>query len=329
MMKILETVKNCTRIGITGHENPDGDCAGSCCGIALFLRKAMPEAQVDIYLEPLPDALYRNIPGADTILNEIRPATQRYDAFIILDSMPDRIGFAKQLYEDSALKVNIDHHKTNPGCGDDFYVDGDASSACELVWDVIDTEMIDSEIAQALYVGIVTDTGVFQYSNTRESTMRLAGKLMSYGFDFTSVIREVFFERTYMQGKMLGICLARSELIMDGYCLFCCLDNGTITRHGATRQDLDRVSSQMLLTKGIDCAVFLHETQPGEWRVSMRSGKIVDVAETASLFGGGGHTRAAGCTIYAGTGTEFSEAVKILQGNIAAQLEAEKSRAKI
>lgn len=322
MMKILEIVKNCTRIGIAGHENPDGDCAGSCCGLALFLRKAMPEAQVDIYTEPLPEALVRNIPGAGTILNEIPPETERYDAFIVLDSMPDRIGFAKQLYEDAALKVNIDHHKTNPGCGDAFYVDGNASSACELVYDVIDSEMADIEIAQALYVGIVTDTGVFQYSNTRESTMRLAGKLMSYGFDFTSVIREVFFERTYMQGKMLGLCLARSEQIMDGYCLFCSLDNETITRCGASRQDLDRVSSQMLLTRGVDCAVFLHETQPGEWRVSLRSGKIVDVARTASLFHGGGHTRAAGCTIRVDTEAEYAEAVRRLRGDIAAQLEA-------
>ena len=320
-MKILETAKNCKRIGITGHENPDGDCAGACCALALFLRKAMPEAQTDIYLEPLPDALYRNIPGAGTILNEISPGTEQYDAFIVLDSMPDRIGFAKPLYEGAAFKVKIDHHKTNPGCGDAFYVDGNASSACELVYDVLDSEMVDREIAQALYVGIVTDTGVFQYPNTSERTMRIAGKLLSYGFDHAGVIREVFFERTYLQTKMLGICLAGSELIMDGRCMFCILDRETIALHGASRQDLDRISSQMLLTRGVDCSVFVHATDPGIWRVSMRSEKIVDVARTASLFGGGGHTRAAGFTIHAETETEFAEAVNTLRGDIAAQLE--------
>lgn len=323
-MKILDLVNHCARIGISGHENPDGDCVGSCCGLALFLRKAMPSAQVDVFLEQFPEALTRNIPGSETVLYELPHGEEAYDAFIVLDSMPDRIGFAKELYEKAALKINIDHHKTNPGCGDAFYVDGSASSASELVMEVIDSALVDREIAQALYVGIVTDTGVFQYSNTSERTMRNAGSLMSYGFDHTGVIREVFFERTYLQTKMLGICLAGSELIMDGRCLFCVLDREKIARHGASRQDLDRVSSQMLLTRGVDCSVFVHETDPGKWRVSMRSEKIVDVARTASLFGGGGHTRAAGCTIYAGTGTEFAEAVNTLQGDIAAQLEAKK-----
>ena len=322
MMKILETVKNCRRIGITGHENPDGDCVGSSCGLALFLRKAMPDARVDIYLEPVPEALLRNTPGAGTILNEIPRETERYDAFIVLDSMPDRIGFAKQLFEDAALKINIDHHKTNPGCGDVNYVDGNASSACEMVYDVLDSGMVDSEIAQALYIGIVTDTGVFQYSNTRESTLRLAGELMSYGFDHTSVIREVFFERTYMESKMLGLALANAVLIMDGYCSFCVLDFETITRYGGKRTDFSMTSSQMLLTRGVDCAVFLHETGPGIWRGSFRSGKLVDVSRTVSLFGGGGHTRAAGCTIHAETDTEFAEAVDAIKKDIASQLEA-------
>ena len=322
MMKILEIVKNCGRIGISGHVNPDGDCVGGCCGLALYLRKAMSNAQVDVFLEPPLEALKRNTPGAETILYEIPQEKEKYDAFIVLDSMPDRIGFAGELYENAALKINIDHHKTNPGCGDIFYVDGSASSSCELVYHTMDGSLIDRNIAQALYVGLVTDTGVFQYSNTRASTMRLAGKLMEYGFDFTSVIREVFFERTYLQTKMLGICLERTEQIMDGYCAFCILERETLDRYGASRKDLDRISSQMLLTEGVDCAAFVHETDPGVWRVSMRSEKIVDVARTAALFGGGGHTRAAGCTIHALDGSGISESVGILKADIAGQLEA-------
>ena len=167
MMKILETVKNCTKIGIAGHENPDGDCAGACCGLALYLRKAMPEAQVDVYLEPLEEALQSNIPGTETALNEIPEKAERYDAFLLLDCMPARIGVARELYENASLKVNIDHHKTNPGCGDVFYVDGNASSACELVWNTLDEALVDADIARALYVVIFTDPVVFQYSNTR------------------------------------------------------------------------------------------------------------------------------------------------------------------
>ena len=322
MMKILETVKNCRSIGISGHENPDGDCVGACCGLALYLRNAMPDAKVDIYLEPFREALMRNTPGAETVLHEAPKMLVKYDAFIVLDSMPDRIGFARDLYETADLKVNIDHHKTNPGCGDFFYVDGDASSACELVYHTMDEALVSRSIAQALYLGLVSDTGVFQYSNTKASTLILAGKLISYGFDFTTLNREVFHERTYVQAKMLGLALAGSELILEGKCMFSVMDRETVTKYGALRKDFERISEQMLLTRGADCAVFIHETDPGEWRVSMRSGKIVDVAKTASLFGGGGHTRAAGCTIRANTKAAFAEAVKILKEDISGQLEA-------
>ena len=287
-MRLLDLVNNCKRIGITGHSNPDGDCAGSCCAAALFLRKVLPGAQVDIYLEALPAALEKNIPGTETILHTV----------------------------DASLKINIDHHISNPGSGDVNYIDAGASSACELVYNVIDHDAIDREIARALYVGIVTDTGVFQYSSTGESTMRAAGHLMSYGFDFTAVIREVFFERTALQARILGEAFVRSELSMNGKCIFSILNKALLDRYGASRQDLDGISAQLALTEGIDCAVFLHEDEPGIWRSSMRSVRIVNVARLASLFNGGGHIRAAGCTIT----SDIDEAVRTLRSDIEQQL---------
>ena len=315
-MKILETVKNCTRIGIAGHENPDGDCAGACCGLALYLRKAMPEAQVDVYLESLEEALQSNIPGAETALHEIPEKTERYDAFVLLDCMPGRIGVAGELYENASLKVNIDHHKTNPGCGDIFYVDGKASSACELVWHTLDESLVDADIARALYVGIVTDTGVFQYSNTGESTMRLAGKLIGYGFDFTALIREVFFERTPKQARVLGTALIKAEPLLDGKLILCCFDKKTMDELGAGRKDLDGISAQLLLTEGADCSVFFHETEPGIWRASMRSLHVTDVSSIAAKHEGGGHLRAAGFTIR----TDIHTAIKDITDDIAQQL---------
>ena len=316
-MNLPELVKNCKRIGISGHENPDGDCAGSCCGTALYLRKIFPDAQVDVYLEPMQECLERNIPGSDTILHDVTGNEERYDAFIILDSTPERIGAAEILYREAAVKINIDHHRTNPGtAGAHCFIDGHASSACELVYDLIAKEQIDADIAKALYVGMVTDTGVFQYSNTAESTMHAAGHLMSYGFDHSSVIREVFFERTYRQAKVLGTALAQSELALDGKYIFCCFDAETLRKLGAERKDLDGISAQLLLTEGADCSVFFHESEPGVWRASMRSVLITDVSRAASLFGGGGHVHAAGCTIR----TEIGAAMKAVREEIEGQL---------
>ena len=316
-MEILELVKNCTRIGLTGHENPDGDCTGACCGLALYLRKVMPEAVVDIYLEPPAENLIRNIPGADTIIYEVTGNEEKYDAFIVLDSAPSRVGKPLELYNRAGLKINIDHHRTNPGAGDtECYIDGKASSACELVYNVIDREEIDARIAQALYVGIVTDTGVFQYSNTSESTMWAAGSLMSYGFDHTAVIREVFFERTPKQARVLGTALIKAEPLLDGKLILCCFDKKTMDELGAGRKDLDGISAQLLLTEGADCSVFFHETEPGIWRASMRSLHVTDVSSIAAKHEGGGHLRAAGFTIR----TDIHTAIKDITDDIAQQL---------
>ncbi len=316
-MEILELVKNCTRIGLTGHENPDGDCTGACCGLALYLRKVLPEAVVDIYLEPPAENLIRNIPGADTIIYEVTGNEEKYDAFIVLDSAPSRVGKPLELYNRAGLKINIDHHRTNPGAGDtECYIDGKASSACELVYNVIDREEIDARIAQALYVGIVTDTGVFQYSNTSESTMRAAGSLMSYGFDHTAVIREVFFERTPKQARVLGTALIKAEPLLDGKLILCCFDKKTMDELGAGRKDLDGISAQLLLTEGADCSVFFHETEPGIWRASMRSLHVTDVSSIAAKHEGGGHLRAAGFTIR----TDIHTAIKDITDDIAQQL---------
>ena len=316
-MKIWELVKNCTRIGITGHENPDGDCTGACCGLALYLRKIMPEAAVDIYLEPPAESLIRNIPGADTIIYEVTGNEEKYDAFIVLDSEPSRVGKPLELFNSAGLKINIDHHRTNPGADDtECYIDGKASSACELVYEVIDPDELDEQIAQALYVGIVTDTGVFQYSNTSESTMRAAGRLMSYGFDHTAVIREVFFERTFKQARVLGTALMKAEPLLDGKLILCCFDKKTMDELGAERKDLDGISAQLLLTEGADCSVFMHETEPGIWRASTRSLHVTDVSRIAARHEGGGHLRAAGFTVR----TDIHAAVKDIKDDIAQQL---------
>lgn len=323
-MKILELVDKCKTIGISGHENPDGDCVGSCMGLALFLRKALPNTQVDVFLEKVPEELERNIPGADTIRHDFQPRVSRYDAFVVLDSTGERTAGAREMYEAAGLRINIDHHISNPGTGDINYIDGNASSACELVYRVIDTSLLDRDMAQALYVGIVTDTGVFQYSNTGRSTMHIAGDLIKYGFDFSAIIREVFFERTFKQARALGAAFTAMEAGPDGKYVLCALPLEKQRSLGIERADLEGISSQMVLTAGADCAVFLHEDAPDLWRGSFRSNEIIDVARIAAMFGGGGHVRAAGCTVHT-QDRKIEEVVEQIEADIAAQFEAQRS----
>lgn len=296
-MQIIEELQGCKTVGISGHENPDGDCVGSCMGLALYLRKMMPQARVDVFLEPLREELFNNIPGTDTIITDFKTDVESYDAFIILDTASDRISGADVLFDRAAKTINIDHHVSNPGTGTVNYVNGSSSSACELVYEVIDKDQIDAEIAQALYVGIVTDTGCFRFSGTSRKTMLIAGELMTYGFDFPRIVREVYFEKTFVQQRVLGRALSKAKSCLGGRCIVSKLDHLAIQALGGVGKDVEGIVSALVSTTGAECSIFAHERSTGDWRVSFRSNQFVDVAVIAQKFGGGGHVRASGCTI--------------------------------
>ena len=296
-MRILEELKDCRTIGISGHENPDGDCVGACMGLALFLRKMMPGARVDVFLETLREELYNNIPGSDTIITNFRTDIECYDAFIVLDSASDRILGAEVMFNRAEKTINIDHHVSNPGAGMVNYVNGSSSSACELVYEVIDHDQIDAQIAQALYIGMVTDTGCFRFSNTSRKTMEVAGELMTFGFDFSRIVREVYFEKTFVQKRVLGRALSKAKSCLGGKCIVSKLDHFAIQALGGVGKDVEGIVSELVSTTGAECSIFAHERSTGDWRVSLRSNGIVDVALIALQFGGGGHVRASGCTI--------------------------------
>ncbi len=177
------------------------------------------------------------------------------------------------------------------------FVDPQASSTSELVYRLIGKDGLDQEIAEALYMGIVHDTGCFQYSCTSPDTLRAAADLISFGFDFSRLIEETFFEKTYLQTQILGRALLESIRFMDGRCVVSALSRKTLDFYGAGPQDLEGIVSQLRSIKGVECAIFLYETGVQEYKVSLRSSEKVDVAAIASYFGGGGHVRAAGCTM--------------------------------
>ena len=186
---------------------------------------------------------------------------------------------------------------SNPGFADINYVQGDISSCCEVLYGILDSEKVTLPIATAIYTGMVHDTGVFQYSNTTPDTLRIAANLLAYGFDFSKLIDETFFEKTYVQNQVLGRALLESVRFMDGKCIFSSIDLKTMEFYKVVPKDLDGIVSQLRITKGVECAIFLYQTKTLEYKVSLRSNGKVDVAAIASYFGGGGHVRAAGCTM--------------------------------
>ena len=197
-MKLLEEIAGAGTIGIAGHERPDGDCIGSCMACALYIQKAFPDIRVDVFSQELPGSLLRNIPDADKVRYNGSTDIERYDCFIVVDTGAGRLAEAERLYKSAVKTINIDHHVSNPGAGDVNCIDPEASSTCEVLYRTMDPALIDERIARCLYIGIVTDTGVFRYASTSAETMELGGKLMDYCKDFPDIIKEVFSTELFL-----------------------------------------------------------------------------------------------------------------------------------
>lgn len=318
MFQLTEEIKGARSIGISGHIRPDGDCVGSAMALYLYLQKITEAGtEVSVYLEQPPET-FGAIKGIEQIQTEA-PEDKVYDVFFALDCEKSRLGFAEKLFEQAKITINVDHHISNLGCGRVNYVVPTASSTSELIYDLLDKEQMDRDIAMAIYTGIIHDTGVFQYSNTSPKTMRIAADLLEYGFDFSTLIEETFYEKTYRQNQIMGRALLESIMFLNGRCIVSAVDRKLMEFYHATPKDLDGIVNQLKIIKGVECAVFMYETDNLEYKVSMRSTDRVDVAKVASYFGGGGHKKAAGCTM---KGT-FHDVINNLSLHIERQLNGE------
>ena len=296
MARIDELIGPAKSIAIAGHLHPDGDCIGSCMGLYLYLKKNRPELSIDIFLEK-PRDVFSYISCISDAKTEDLP-DKVYDCYISLDtSSEDRIGVATESFKKAKRRVCIDHHITNPGLGDENVIEATASSASEVLYGLLDPEALDLSIATALYTGIIHDCGVFQYSNTGKKTLEIAAKLIAMGIDFPTIIDKSFYERTYEQSRILGHVLEHSRRYMkDQVCVGLVYPEDYKT-FGIGKNDLDSIVSQLRLIKGVEVAVFLYPAKEGMFKVSLRASGHVDVSAVATVFGGGGHVKAAGCSL--------------------------------
>lgn len=296
MNSIASELKGAKKIAIAGHIRPDGDCVGSCMALYNYLKDNFKDKIIDVYLEDIPQ-VFSFIKNIDHIKNTY-DKNITYDIFFALDcGDKERLGYAVKYFDTANKTICIDHHISNQSFAGINVINPNASSASELIYELIEEEKIDKHIAEAIYTGIIHDTGVFQYSNTSEKTMNIAGKLMSKGIDFSGIIDNTFYKKTYVQNQILGRTLLESILLLDGKCIVAGIRKKDMEFYGVTHKDLDGIVSQLRVTEGVECAVFLYESGTHEYKVSMRSNDKVDVSKIALYFGGGGHVKAAGCTM--------------------------------
>lgn len=292
MAKLDDVLKGKSSVAVSGHIRPDGDCIGSCLGVYNYIKNNYPSVDVDVYLQSFSDK-FNFIRYSDEVKHE--KTDKIYDLFIMLDSSSlDRLGEFTDMFNNAKETICIDHHISNEKYAMENIVFPKASSTCEVLYGLMDEDRIDNHIAEALYMGIVHDSGAFKYSNTSAETMNIAGKLMKKGIPFTSIIDNTFYTKTYVQNQILGRALLESVLFFDEKCIFSVVTQREMDFYNISYKDLDGIVEQLRITKGVECAIFMYETGEMEFKVSMRSNEIVDVSAIATYFGGGGHIRAAG-----------------------------------
>jgi len=294
--KIDDLLEGVSLAAIAGHTKPDGDCTGATLALYNYIKDNYPDIHVTLYLEPIPN-IFRFLQRSEEIVSDFSQDVH-YDLFFSLDCGDGgRLGGAIRYFETAARTVCVDHHISNQSFADVNKSVPEASSTSELIFGLLDEKKITKEIAECLYVGIIHDTGVFQYSCTSSRTMNIAGRLMDKGINYPEIVDKTFFEKTFEQNRILGTALLKAERSFDGRCITSIITAQDMEACHALPKHLEGIVAQLRSTKGVDVAVLLYENADGSYKVSMRTNGAVDVAAICLKHGGGGHVRAAGATM--------------------------------
>lgn len=296
---VVEALQTHERFLVVTHENPDGDALGSMLGATLGLRELGKDAVMHLSGEtPLP-AEYGFMP-LDEVLRE-PPADVGERVLLALDCANERrVGPDPAVLKQAALVLDVDHHHDNSRFGAVNLVVPDASSTAEIVRDLLSAlgAGLTPEIAEALYIGVVTDTGRFQYSNTTPKALRLAADLVDAGADVHEIFRHVYETVRFAKLKLLARALERAQAYEDGRLVISYLLRSDFDEAGAEEPFSEGIIDFLRASEGSELVALIREppTAGGpSYRVSLRSSSDkLDVSAIARKSGGGGHVQAAG-----------------------------------
>ncbi len=279
------------------HVNPDGDSIGSTIGLGLALERVGKKVTM-VVVDPVPD-VYRFLAGSDRMVH-YSEVSGHYDAVFFLDCGDlERTGPAAALAGLAGVKVNIDHHISNTVYGDLNYIDPRCAAVGEQVYQMLHVlgYPMDEDIATALYTSIVTDTGNFKYENTTVDTHLITSHLLTYDVRPEVVSQAIYDSKTLPGLRLLGLTLDSLEVDDTGRIAWAVVTREMLDKSGAKDEETEGLINYPRTLKGVEVALLFKETDDGRLRVSFRSKKYVDVSRLAGHWGGGGHARAAGCTM--------------------------------
>ncbi len=306
LSQVVELIENKNRFGITTHIKPDGDGVGSSLGLCWLLRSLGKSAEVIVRGE-IPVS-YRSLPGADEI-RDIESLDDDYDAIFIIEcSDLERPGI-KGL--EDQFTVNIDHHATSEHFGTINWIDSTASAVGEMIYNLCKAigGRVSREIAECVYMALVTDTGSFHFSNTTDRTLKVASELIKAGAKPATISEAVYNNYPWSRIELMRQVLATVRRDESGKVAI--LRQTLEMRKIAEAVDGDNNGfvNIPLAAREVLAVVYMREVGPDEYRVSLRSKGDINVAKVAETFGGGGHRNAAGLRVEGGWNLKERELV--------------------
>lgn len=294
---LKQIIDGCNNLLIISHILPDGDNIGSVIAMMLYLKKQHKNVTAVVNGEMPP--YYRFLEGAADLVSPCELIPQAYDGVLCLDmSDRERGGKVWEKIQGNPFVINIDHHVSNDAFGDYHYVLSDASSTAEIVTLLFDDWQVnvDKAMAEALYTGMVTDSGSFTYPSTSPQTMRMAAILLEAKPNLEAIRENVLENVSFLRKKLLAAVLNHAKLTCNGRVCYAAIGYDEIQSLEAKGPDFENIIDHLIGITDVEFAVFFREIQPGTVKIGFRGRGANDVTVVASHFGGGGHKAAAGCS---------------------------------
>lgn len=290
------------------HDKADGDCFGSAIALCTLLKKLDKQAKV-LSSSPIPERLeFINVAGIECIIgaDAFRKVYSDGCTIISTDVASDQLLSELENELAGKIKFAIDHHKTNSITCENLLLDEKSSACGELIFNIAKElekqsgkDIIDSTVAHPIYAAISSDTGSFKYANTTSTTHKIASQLMKYPINSSEISYKLFELKTSIQIAVEKLAYEKLEFLYDGKIGFISITSDELKKIGANANDTETISQIPKSVKGVQIGVFMRQKDKNSYKFSLRANTDADMSLLCSYFGGGGHVKAAGCTIAA------------------------------
>lgn len=296
--QMFEQIKRANRVLIISHVNPDGDTLGSMCALKLAIGEKADMLVQNLKGEGVPDiyTFLPNVKSAETL----KTVKDIYDLIITVDTASiDRIVQpARQIFEKVENTINIDHHKTNLGFAKINIINPNASSCGEVLYDIFKKKnvKITKEMADCLYVAVLTDTGCFKYESTSVQTFEMASELVRLGVKSSDIARRCYDTKSKAMIMFQAHCVCKAKFLHQNRLCYTLIKESDMKKYNAKDEHTEGIGETLRSIDSVEVSFVMKEIDNSSVKVSLRS-KEVDLTQITERFNGGGHKRAAGCTI--------------------------------